>query len=222
MIEGEPKLFDCPPIFHGVAGQEKRGVLADETGDKIDSGVDGVGSEATVSDLESVVDQTRLTGRTVAAEGEKNSSDIKNEPIGEVEGGRDLVEKYLEILFQKFSGRIYRPGSINESAIGNKVNLHQGPRDYIYVIPNSEFEGMEKFFDNSVPALSIDTVGVNFSQMTGLDSDYLKNEKLGFSRRLVVDGKEYNIKFLRLYDGKETEDNNLDDNGQDEELPLAA
>lgn len=222
MIEGESK-FDCPPIFHGVFNTEKRGVLANETGDKIDSGVDGVGSEATVSDLESVVDQTRLTGRTVAAEGEKNSSDIKNEPIGEVEGGRDLVEKYLEILFQKFSGKIYRPGNINESAIGNKVNLHQGPRDYVYVIPNSEFEGMEKFFDNSVPALSIDTVGVNFSQMTGLDNDYLKNEELGFSRRLVVDGKEYNIKFLRLYDGVEVDNKQTDNNqNEDEELPLAA
>ena len=219
MREEEPK-FDCPPIFHGVFNTEKRGVLAGADGEKIT----GVGGEAVVSDLESVVDGARLVGKTVDAGGEDNPSDIKNKPISEVDSDRDLVEKNLEIIFQNFPGkRIYRTGNINESAMGNRMDLSQGPRDYTYVVPNSNFDGLEKYFDNTVPGLSIDTVGMNFSRKTGLDRDYLKDgKKEGFSRCLVVGGKEYNINFFRLYDGVKVDNKQTDNDREDKELPLAA
>ena len=177
-------------IHHGL-DVGRWGYLSDEDGNKI---------PRAAANLEVV----KGTGPVpdVEAKGRGNASDLESPPPSEVRGTEEQAEKYLEEIFRRFSGDVYRIKNLNEIALGHKIDFKQGPNDYLYTIPPSKIEEIKDILNESISFAGTDP-GVKLSPMTGLDNDYLQDAKIGFSRKFLVNGKEYNVRFLYLPDKEE-------------------
>ncbi len=150
-----------------------------------------------VAKLELVNNNEGLTGRTIDPEGKKRTDELVSPNNPETE--KDFVDEYLETIFRRFKGdRVFRVTKVNRDILGDAVNYIK-PGKRVYAVPRGQLKEMEDLFD-TIPALSIDTVGSSFSRMTGLDNDNLKKNDLGFSRSLAVEGKTFEIKFLAIND----------------------
>lgn len=208
MSEGEPR-FDCPPtyhgkvdVYHGVLEPRKIGGVADEAGN----------ATGHTARLELVRDNAGLEGARIDPEGEKRTGDLASPDAPETEV--DYVEEYLKTLFRKFSSiKVYRATEINKDPMGNPVDFTIKPGEYVYFVPREQIDGVKNLFDNEVPALNIDNMGTQFSRLTGQDNDNLEKNNLGFSRKLAMDGRTFEVKFMCLKDGTKQEN---------EELPVAA
>ncbi|MBU2542656.1 hypothetical protein KJ785_03795 [Patescibacteria group bacterium] len=172
--------------IHRGFGEGRWGNLSNEEGEEI--------SGATAN-----LEVVKGTGQVpeIDAEGQDKASDLESPPPSEIEGGRDKAEKYLEEIFREFSGSVHRIKNLNEVALGNKIDFSQGPNDYFYTIDNDKAEEMKTLLNQSI-SFSGAEAGTKFSEMTGLDGDYLEESKIGFTRKFSVDGKEYMIRFLYL------------------------
>lgn len=171
---------------------EKSGQLAHEDGEKIPGGaveLKVVKSEGNIGEIEPLVN----------AEGAEDITELEHpettEEVMEV-GGKELIERYFERVLRKFGGDVYRAGKVNEVAIGHRVSLSLDG-GYVYAIPASEASHMQQIIDGEVAVLAAQP-GVKFSKETGLDRDILAEHGLGFTRKITMNGEEYNIKFLFL------------------------
>ncbi len=147
-------------------------------------------------DIEIVKSQD-MDFKQIEAKGEKDPKMVNSPTIEESKdfGGEKLFQKYLEIIFRKFPGEIYRAGNVNERALGDRVKLTQGRGEYIYIIPVSLSEQMKKLLEEPVD-LGVDDPGIEFSKMTGLSEDILDQNNLGFTRKMEINGQFFTVKFL--------------------------
>lgn len=190
-----------PDIHRDITGEGRWTNLVTETGSKL---------PGAVANLEVVKDQGTVAPPEIDAEGAQNPSDLEEQPISESLDGRSRVKKYLEEIFREFSGQVYRAEKINERALGNVVDLEQGPNDYIYVIPREKAQKMEQLFNRPVN-FSMGGPNLQFSEMTNLDADYLKKEGLGFTKKIEFEGETYIIKFLYQNDGSKDKEEDVAD-----------
>lgn len=215
MGEGE-QIFDCPPVYQGQGGSSDSEVNVNKgfidprrIGEVVNEEGHATGHTAK---LELVRDNTGLEGARIDPEGEKRTGDLASPDTPETKV--DYVEEYLKTLFRKFSNiKIYRATEINKDPMGNPVDFTIKPGEYVYFVPREQIAEVENLFDNQVPALNIDNVDTQFSRFTGQDNDNLEKNHLGFSRKLAIAGKTFEIKFMCLNDGTSQ---------VDQELPMAA
>lgn len=144
-----------------------------------------------------VVKSQDIAFKRVDAEGGSNTDELDPETTSESleMGGKELFEKYLEIIFRDFPGEILRVSGVSDRAIADRANLTQGKGEYIYMIPASLSDKMKSSLEQPV-SFGVDDPGVEFSQMTGLSEDILDQNGLGFTRKMQIDGQFFTVKFL--------------------------
>lgn len=135
----------------------------------------------------------------IDSEGANDPSDLDPESSEEAldRGGRELVERYLENVFRKFGGEVYKVGDVNEYAMGHSVDFAGADSDLVYGLPYSRAEEMHQLMEEGAALLSANEKA-KFSQQTGLNVDTLHKNDLGFVRKIKVGGKTYTVKFVYL------------------------
>jgi hypothetical protein len=141
--------------------------------------------------------------KSIDPKGAENPSDLDSKTIAEsVESGdsREMVFAYLKIIFKEFLGKqIYPIKNIDELVAAHRGNLEPGPKDLFYFIDEKDSKDIEDRLDGSV-SLSATDPGLTFSKVTGGAKDVLRGnsdtEKIGFTRKMEMDGEIFTIKFL--------------------------
>lgn len=158
--------------------------------------VDGEGHKlegAVADELKLVKSQEQVGPEKIDPEGGKTPGEMGDEPVAEAPDNRAIFESKLKILFREFPGQVYRAGKVNERAMGDRVDFTQGPNDFVYVIPQSGAETMKAEFDKAVSNMAGE-VGLQFAQRQ-ID-DQLGQNKLGFTRTLMLDNEKFTVKFV--------------------------
>jgi hypothetical protein len=178
--------------YYGMIEKDRYGNLAHEDGDAVPGGtieLDVVKSEGSIGEVEPLVD----------AEGGDNINELDPETTQEAldMGGKELLEKYIENVFKKYGGDVYKAGKFNEAAIGHRVSINLDGTGYTYAIPYSQAEAMKSAIDSGSKVM-LESEGVEFSPVTGLDRDYLEDHELGFIRQIKIKDETYAVKFFYL------------------------
>lgn len=153
-----------------------------------------------------------MVAAKIDSEGANDPSELDPETSDEAldRGGRELVERYLENIFRKFDGQVYRVGDVNEYAMGHSVDFSSDGSDLVYGLPYSRAEEMHGLMEEGAEILRANDKA-KFSKQIGLNIDALRKNDFGFTRNIEVDGKTYTIKFVYLKEktGQDSAENDI-------------
>ena len=158
---------------------------------------------------EGAINFTEMAAANIDSEGSNDPSELDPESTTKAlnRGGRELVERYLENIFRRFDGQVYKVGNVNDYALGHSADLSSAENDLVYALPYSKASEMNQLVENGASILC-GNEEVEFSHQTGMNIDALQENDYGFTRNIKVDGKAYTVKFVYL---KETNDNMEED-----------
>ena len=176
-------------IHRGPDGSGRYGNLVTKKGERLpEAGVE----------LKVVTGGDKLGPEKIDVSGSDDVDEVVDTPVAETLDTRSVFEGYLKNVFRQVDATVYRAGDINTAALGHRVTLEQGPKDYVYVVGRSDGDAMRKAFDEVISQSSSD-VGVQFSQKV-IDNK-LEQSDLGFTRVLELDGEIFKVSFLYGADG---------------------
>ncbi|PLX28734.1 hypothetical protein C0581_01050 [Candidatus Parcubacteria bacterium] len=176
-------------IHHNPDASGRYGNLVDRKGKKLP----GAGVE-----LKIVTGGDKLGPEKIDVSGSSDVDDVEDTPVEETLDTRSVFEGYLKNIFRKVDATVYRAGNINTAALGHRVSLEQGPKDYVYVVGRADGNAMREAFDHVV-SQSSEEAGVQFSQKV-IDNKLEQND-LGFTRVLELNGEIFKVSFLYGADG---------------------
>ena len=177
----------------------RRTTLVDKKGKKI---------PGATAELKVVNGPEQMMPHEIDVEGKQDINDARDTEVGKTESPREKVKEKIKLILRKLDTIVYRAGDINEVALGHRVDLEQGPRDFTYVIRRADAQRVKEAFAQAV-VVSVTDTGLQFSNMS--KNNKLEPAGLGFTRTLESNGEIYRVNFLYANDHTKAANDNGDE-----------